>query len=117
MFALYLDEDTSSTALTDALRSRGVDVLRAFEVGLTERSDEEQLLWAASANRVIYTFNAKHFSALHNDIIEFGRSHAGIIVGHQQRYSVGEQLRRVSRILASRSPEQMRNQILYLSNW
>ena len=116
-FALYLDEDASSTALVDALRSRGVDVMRAFEVGLTERSDEEQLDWACSAERVIYTFNAGHFAKLHQLFAATGRPHAGIIVGNQQRYSVGEQLRRISRIIASRSAEEMRNQIVFLSNW
>jgi hypothetical protein len=66
---------------------------------------------------VIYTFNAKHFCHWHRVFLESGREHAGIIIGQQQRFSIGEQLRRLLRILNARSSEEMRNQIEFLSNW
>jgi len=46
-----------------------------------------------------------------------GHAHAGIIFGQQQRYSVGEQMRRLRRLIALRSAEAMQNQIEFLSNW
>jgi hypothetical protein len=116
-FRLYFDEDTSSTRLIEALRTRNIDLVSAFEAGLNAHSDEEQLLWAANAGRVIYTFNAKHFCQLHREFLEAGRDHAGIIVGQQQRFSIGEQLRRMLRVLNARSSEEMRNHIEFLGNW
>ncbi|MDA1276895.1 MAG: DUF433 domain-containing protein [Verrucomicrobia bacterium] len=74
----------------------GVTVQRIvgwYKLGFDERSDEDQLLWATSAGRVIYTINARHFCRLHRTFLEVSRDHAGIIIGQQQRFSIGEQLR------------------------
>jgi hypothetical protein len=46
-----------------------------------------------------------------------GRGHAGVIIGVQQRYSVGEQMRRLLRLIARLSAEEMRNRVEFLSNW
>ncbi len=116
-FALYLDEDSSDGDLVDALRSRRVDVITVSEAGLAEQSDEEQLLWATDQGRSIYTFNAKHFYHLRTLFLETRRNHAGIIIGQQQRFSIGEQLRRLLRIIHARTPEEMRNCVEFLSNW
>lgn len=43
---LYLDEDSRSKKLLQALQSRGVDVITVAETGMLSRSDEEQLIWA-----------------------------------------------------------------------
>jgi hypothetical protein len=49
--------------------------------------------------------------------IATGRTHAGIIFGDQQRYGVGEQMRRLRRIIALRSAEAMQNSYEFLSAW
>ena len=67
--------------------------------------------------RVIYTFNAGDFCALHSKFLRDGRMHAGIIVGEQQRFRVGEQMRRLLRILVAREPADMHNRVEFLSNW
>ena len=40
---LLLDEDAMNSALLDALRLRGVDVISVAEIGMLSRSDEEIL--------------------------------------------------------------------------
>ncbi|TVQ43854.1 MAG: hypothetical protein EA365_11500 [Gloeocapsa sp. DLM2.Bin57] len=49
----YLDEDTTSKRLLQALRNRGADVVSIFEVGMLAQSDEHQLEWALKNQRVI----------------------------------------------------------------
>jgi hypothetical protein len=44
-----------------------------------------------------------------------GQSHAGIILAAQQRYSVGEQMRRLLRLISALTAEEMRNRIEFLS--
>ena len=114
---LYFDEDTSSARLIQALRIRNIDIVSVLEAKFAAHSDEEQLLWARQAGRVIYTFNAKHFCRLHREFLAAGRDHAGIIVGSQQRLSIGEQLRRLLRMINAKSSDEMRNRIEFLSNW
>jgi predicted nuclease of predicted toxin-antitoxin system len=113
---LLVDEDAMNSALLEALRLRNVDVFAVSEVGMLSRSDEEILDWAGKNNRVIYSFNTRDFYRLHTNLLTRGEAHNGIILG-QQNYSVGEQLRRLMRILTSKSREEMRNQVEFLSAW
>ena len=54
---LYLDEDAQRTSLVRALRARQVDVLTANEAGKVGISDAEQLAFAVSLGRAVFTFN------------------------------------------------------------
>jgi hypothetical protein len=45
------------------------------------------------------------------------RPHAGIIVAPQQRYAVGEELRRLLRLIGTVSAEEMQNRVEFLSAW
>ncbi len=114
---LYLDEDAMDDDLVQALRLRGVDVETVLDANLVAHSDEEQLAYAASVGRTLYTFNIGDFMTLQSAYIAEGRTHAGIIFGQQQRYSVGEQMRRLRRLIALRSVESMHNGFEFLSNW
>ncbi len=114
---LYLDEDAMDDDLVQALRLRGVDVETALDAHLAGRSDDEQLAYAVSAGRTLYTFNVSDFMILHSAYMAEGREHTGIVFGQQQRYGVGEQMRRLRRLIALRSAEAMQNQIEFLSNW
>jgi hypothetical protein len=117
MLQLYFDEDAMDDALARALRVRGVDVLTAFEAGMIERPDEEHLDYATSQSRVLYTFNVADFCRIHAECQSSSRPHAGIVLGRQKRYSVGEQMRRLLKLIAARSPEQMANHLEFLSAW
>jgi hypothetical protein len=115
--ALYLDEDAQDNDLIHALRLRGVDVVGAWGVGMRQREDEEHLLWATAQGRALYGFNVRDFYRLHTEFLAQGKSHTGIILAKQQHYSVGEQMRRLLKLIATRSAEEMRNKIEFLSDW
>jgi hypothetical protein len=117
MFPLYFDEDSMSRALVAALRARGVDVLTALEANRIERPDEEHLEYAASQGRVLCSYNVADFCRLHTIYLQTSRTHAGLILVRQQQYSIGEQMRRLLRLMATRSPEAMRNRVEFLSAW
>lgn len=108
---LYLDADAQKGSFTLALRLRGVDVVTANEVGLCDAADLEQLAQAAAHGLALYTFNVGDFMALHTAYLAGGKERAGIIFGEQQRYGVGEQMRRLLRLVQMTSHEGMRNRI------
>jgi hypothetical protein len=114
---LYVDEDSMRHALVEALRARGVDVLTALEAGMIKRKDEEHLEYATVQGRVLYTFNVGDFYRLHTAFLKQGKSHAGIILARQQRYPVGEQMRRLLKLIAAKSAEEMKNRVEFLSAW
>ncbi len=104
-------------SLVRALRARGVDVITALDADMIERKDAEHLDYATQQGRVLCTFNAGDFYRLHTDYMANNESHAGIILMRQQHYSVGEQMRRLLRLRASISAEDMKNWVEFLSAW
>jgi hypothetical protein len=114
---LYLDEDCQNRDLVRALRARAVDVMTALDVGMIHRDDEDHLEYATDKSRVLYSFNIGDFCRLHSDWLAKGRSHAGIILGPQQTYSVGEQMRRLLTLIARKSAEDMKDNVEFLSHW
>lgn len=117
LFQIYVDEDAVQGGLVEALRSRDVTVITAADAGLMKKSDDMHLAYATEHGCVLYTFNVSDFYRLHTEWISSGREHAGMILGQQQRFSVGEQLRRILRIRATASAESMRNRVEFLTNW
>lgn len=115
--SFYIDEDAQRAALIQALRARGVDVIAAWEAGMRQREDKEHLIFATAQGRVLYGFNVGDYGRLHTEFLSQGKSHAGIVLAKQQTYSVGEEMRRLLRIVATRSAEEMENQLEYLGNW
>ncbi len=114
---LYIDEDAMHSRLVAALRSRGVHVITVLDSGLAEKTDDEQLAFATRNECVLYSFNVSDFHRLHTQWIAAGREHAGMILAPQQRFSIGEQLRRILRLHASVSAASMRNHVEFLGNW
>lgn len=112
---LYLDEDAQRTTLVRALRARQVDVLTANEADQTGVSDADQLAFATSQDRTIFTFNRGDFVELHTKYLRKGQFHPGIIVSNQ--LEIGTIIRRLLRLLDARSSEDMRNWLEFLSNW
>ena len=100
-------------ALVSALRARGLDVLTAREADMIERRDDDHLAFAAREGRVLYSFNVGDYCRLHTHV----RFHAGMVLALQQRYPVGDQMRRLLRLVAAKSAEDMRNHIEFLSAW
>jgi DNA-binding transcriptional MerR regulator len=114
---LYVDEDAPRLALLQALRSRGIDVIAAQDIGMRQRDDEEHLTFATVQVRALYGFNVGDYFHLHTEFLTEGREHAGIVLAKQQHYSVGEQMRRLLKLIGTKAAEEMRNQIEFLSDW
>ena len=114
---LYLDEDTIKKGLVQALRNAAIDVTTTAEKNRLGFPDKEQLIYATNQGRVIYTFNVKDFCRLHSIFLTENRNHAGIIIGHQQRYPIGQQLRGILRLIATKSAEEMINKLEFLGNY
>lgn len=114
---LYLDEDAMDEDLVQAIRSQNVDVVTAAEAEMLHRSDQDQLNWANTNSRVIYTHNIGDFYELHTAILQQNRSHRGIILSPQQRYGIGDQMRAIVNLIATLSAEEMLNQIEFLGDW
>ena len=117
MIRLYLDEDSMSQALVSALRARGVDVSTALEADLIARSDQDHLEFATSQSRALFTFNVSDYCSLHTQFLAESKSHAGIVLARQQVFSVGEQMRRLLRLIANVTAEDMRNRVEFLGTW
>lgn len=114
---LYIDEDSQDHDLVRAFRSRGVDVLTSSEAGMNGAADRDQLDYATAEGRVLYTYNVGDFCQLHGQYLSEGRKHGGIIAARQWQFSIGEQLRRVLRIIDVRSADRMRGELEFLSSW
>jgi uncharacterized ferritin-like protein (DUF455 family) len=76
-----------SHAVVRGLRARGVDVITALEEGMIERDDQEHL------------------------------EHAGLILARQQQFTLGEQLRRLLRLIAKVPADQIKNRVEFLGAW
>jgi hypothetical protein len=114
---LYCDEDSEQHGLVQALRNRGVDVVTALEAGMLGEPDDEQLAFATAHARAIYSFNVGDFCELHSQWLAAGALHSGIVLAEQQQYSIGEQMRRLLRLINALSAEEMRNRLEFLGSW
>ncbi len=75
-----------------------------------------KLEWAAINGRALYSFNRSDFYHLHTIWVNQNRAHPGIILSRQD-VSVGEQMRRLLRLIDTLRAEEMRNPIEFLSAW
>jgi predicted nuclease of predicted toxin-antitoxin system len=80
----HLDESVTNT-IANGLRTRGIDVTTSPEEGLIGASDERQLAYALSQQRVIFTFDDDFLS-----LASTGIEHYGIIYTRQQRQPIGK---------------------------
>lgn len=114
---LYIDEDAMSHSVIAGLRARDIDVTSVIEEGRQGLEDVDQLEFAIVQERVIYTCNARDFYRLHTEYLQQGKMHAGIIIITQQRYGIGEQIRRLLKLISTKSAEEMEGQAEFLSDW
>lgn len=105
------------SALKRALRDHSIDVISATEADMLARLDPEHLDYAAREGRVLFSFNISDYCKIHAEWLSAGRNHAGLLLAVQKKYSVGEQLRRLSRLVRERSAESMRDHVEFLSDW
>jgi predicted nuclease of predicted toxin-antitoxin system len=108
---LYIDEGVHES-VAPALRRHGYDVLSVREANRRGLSDTEQLAYAAEQGRVLFSFNAADYIALHLEYLAQGREHAGIIVAKQ--VPIGETVRRLLILIDQTSADEMHNQLRWL---
>ncbi|NEO79763.1 DUF5615 family PIN-like protein [Moorena sp. SIO4G3] len=80
----HLDENVNK-AIADGLSRRKIDVTTTSDAGLISSSDEEQLRFAYSQGRVMFTQDSD-FLKLHNS----GFEHCGVVYCVKGRRSIGE---------------------------
>ena len=83
---------------------------------MIERFDAEHLDFALRQGRVLFSFNRGDFLRLHSQYLAMGNPHAGLILARQQQYSVGDQMRRILRLIATESAEDMQTWVEFLSD-
>jgi hypothetical protein len=89
--------------VVDGLRRQGMDVVRAQDRGLCGQDDEALLADATAENRLLLT-NDEDFLAIDAAWQAAGRSHAGIVYWHQDKYSIGEAIHRILDYASQTSP-------------
>ena len=105
--AFYLNESVS-VAVGEGLKRRGVKVLTARDVNNLGFSDKEQLDYTTDKNYVIVTHDDDFLSMA----IKF--EHKGIVYIHQQKYSVGDLIRRLKLLWDIAEQKDMVNHVEFL---
>jgi|GEM_PF-1325152 len=111
---LYLDEDVQ-TAVAEALREKGFDVIATEEVNRKSSPDDEQLKYAIQAERTIVSYNRGHYARLHYEYQCQQQNHLGIIVSTQ--FSIETTVNCLIKLMSKYSAEEMINRLEYLSSW
>jgi predicted nuclease of predicted toxin-antitoxin system len=114
MIKVYFDEDVPE-GVAVGLRLRGYDVQTAREAGRKGFLDKEQVDYAVSQQRVIFTHNVADFVRIHRECLQTGDHHQGMILAKQR--PVGEIVRALLRLLSSLKEEEVKNRVIWLSDW
>ncbi len=108
MIRFHLDESVAR-ATANGLRHRGLDVTTPQDTNLIGASDEEQLAFAIAEGRVIVTHDDDFLRLARRDF-----EHLGIAYRHQRHRSVGQIGLSLVNLARNRTPEEMRNQIVFV---
>lgn len=111
---LYLDEDVE-VFLADAVRRRGYEATTTRDCKNLGLGDPAQISFARRKGFVILSYNVRHFPRLHYEILSRNDHHPGFIIARQEGFTLT--LRRLLKLLASLSAEDMQDALEYLSNW
>ncbi len=103
----YFDEHISS-AVSNGLRRRGVDVLTVQAARRNGLPDSEQLAFATEEGRVMVTMDSDFIA-----LAQVGKAHAGIAYIHSTT-SIGQQIKSLMLICDVLEPNDMLNHIEFL---
>jgi hypothetical protein len=90
-----------------------MDLVRAQDRGLCGRDDPVLLQAATAEGRLMLTCDTD-FLALHASWQAAGQRHAGIVYWHQDKYPVGEAIRRILHYARHTAPADAANAVKYL---
>ncbi len=109
---LYMDHNVPR-AITNGLRLRGVEIITAFEDGMSELDDPDLLDRAGELGSVLFTMD--------QDLLQEATkrqrnnlSFSGVIYAHQLRISIGNCIRDLELITKAGVTEDIFNQVLFL---
>lgn len=91
------------------MRRRGIDVVRAQEVGLADASDDEHIKYALQEKRVIVTQDAGFIQRNRK-----GEKNYGIAYCAQGSLSIGEMIGALGLIYELLEPEEMMGRVEYM---
>jgi hypothetical protein len=100
-------------AITEGLRTRGVDVLTALEDGTEEFEDSPLLERAGELDRVLFTQDTD-LLAVANQWNLNGKQFVGLFFGHQLQLTVGQAVRDLELAAKVLEPQDVRNLVEYL---
>ena len=104
----HLDENVDP-AIAAGLRRHGIDVTTTKEVGLLTKSDDEQLEYICTSQRVIFTQDTDFLR-----IASYNQTHPGITYCQKGTRSIGEIIAGLTLIYEVFSPEEMIGQVEFL---
>ena len=108
---LLLDEHIWAY-LAKLLREQGFDVVHVNEVDMVATADDKIMKYAVDEHRAVVTFNIKDFVPLAVQYYEDGKEHYGVVLSKE--LSRGELQKRVTKLLANVTAEELMNSIRYL---
>lgn len=109
MLAFYMDHQFSA-AVTRGLRTRGVDVLTAFEDGAEQVDDDVLLSRASGLNRVLVTHD-KGFLRIAAERQKLGHDFAGIAFAIQKSLDIGNAVEYLEIMSHVMSLDEIRNRV------
>lgn len=92
-------------AITEGLRSRGVDVLTAFEDDHADANDPVLLARATSLGRIVFTRD-RDFLAIGRAAQSSGAAFSGIVYAHQLQVTIGQAIRDLELICQLIAPDE-----------
>ena len=114
--ALYFDHNGNPRLAAD-IRKAGYDAIAARDVGNDLLADEDQLRWATTQGRCVFTHDLDDFPTLAIKWAQDGRDHAGIVVSRQPPLlPYGEMLRRLLRLLDTLTADEIANRVEWLDH-
>ncbi|MBI2472508.1 MAG: DUF5615 family PIN-like protein [Planctomycetes bacterium] len=104
----FYTNESVNVAVAEGLKRRGIKILSARETGNLGLSDEEQLEYAKKNNFVIITHD--------DDFLTMATrfDHRGIVYVHQQKYGVGDLIRKLKLLWDVAEQEDFRNHVEFL---
>lgn len=108
---IYVDEDVD-VLVAGLLSAYGFVAITARDAGQLQKSDAEQLAYAASQGKALLTHNRADFEALAQAYAAVGKAHYGIILA--VRRPPQEIVGRLLILLNQVTGDEMQNQVRYI---
>jgi hypothetical protein len=110
--ALYMDQHVPR-AITAELRSRGIDVITAYEDGASKLEDPELLDRAGALGRVLFTRD-EDLLAEATRRQRAGEPFGGVIYAHQLRVPIGTCIHDLEIVAKAGTLDDLRNGVVFL---